>query len=118
MKTFTIYYADDPFWRNWLMSIGLMLSDLADSLFVDSDEITALDYIRWWIDDISLKLYTWGWEGSNDSLCDALNDEIPWQYLDDRQKAHYIAIRGIPQHLDEFGFADDEPQLLLEWRQP
>lgn len=51
------------------------------------------DHVRWWIEG---KLEWWfalAWEGSDEELLAVEHDEVPVQYMSDRQLAHYVRLQ-------------------------
>lgn len=114
---FIYYHYHDPVWRRFAMWLGLKIENLAFELLrnVPLDRITWKDHLRWFIEGwISGPLFQCGFDGSGYELGLAVNGEMPWTYMDSRQKAEFIAIHGVPPHIDDLGYADfSAPQLLL-----
>lgn len=79
--------AQDPLWRRFF-------SDLGITIICWSDKIS-WDWLRWKVDDIGSRLFSWAYGGSISETADFLNGDTPWRYADkelkDKLRSQYEA---------------------------
>lgn len=59
-----------------------------------SHPIGVRDHLRWWLDDKLTVVFAWAWDGSDEELAAVEREEIPVEYMSDRQYSYHLQIQA------------------------
>jgi hypothetical protein len=90
---------------DWLAAFSNWLGDITTDPKVSIDDPEFgdgwRDHVRWQIERITDPLWSWLWDGSDCEIESALHGEVPWQDMNDRQRAacmHPVCIDQADAH--------------------
>lgn len=65
---------NDPLWRRFFSDLGIRLLCWSEHI--------SWNWLRWKVDAVGSRIFSWAYSGSMDERISALHGEVPWRYLD------------------------------------